>query len=161
MFHRFPNDGGGSVLPRASSTPSMMPPRRRVDWAILSLSIIAVFFGTVMPQAAVAWLRVHVPFFALIWDSLDALLPWFNPLHIILYAWVAALWRALTPRWSRWWIVLLGGAFAAISESLQLLAPGRTARISDVLNDLIGIAIGLILVALIRRAWPTHRAARN
>jgi len=128
---------------------------------ILLVSLIAVFVGTVAPQSAIAWMRVQVPLFALIWDSLDALLPWFNPLHIILYAWVAVLVRVMTPRWSSWLIVLLGSVFAAVSETLQLLAPGRTARLSDVFNDLLGIAIGLILVAMIRRARPPRVDASN
>jgi hypothetical protein len=124
------------------------------------LSLLAIFVGTVMPQSAIAWLRVQVPLFALIWDSLDHLLPWLNPLHILLYAWISALWRLLAPRESAWSIVLAGGAFAVVSESLQLLAPGRRARISDVFNDLVGIFIGLALVALIHWMCPQKQGQR-
>ncbi len=138
-----------------------MKPGRRIAWMILGLSVIVVFVGTVVPQPVIVWLRTQVPLFALTWDSLDALLPWFNPLHIIFYAWVAALWCALAPQWSRWSIILLGGTLGLVSETLQLLAPGRTARVSDVLNDLIGLAIGLTLVGLIRRAWRPGQAPGN
>ena len=134
---------------------------RRIAWVILLVSLIAVFVGTVAPQPAIAWLRMQAPLFALIWDSLDALLPWLNPLHILLYAWLAGLCRVLSPSGSSRSILLFGSVFAAVSETLQLLAPGRTARISDVFNDVIGILIGLMLVAMIRRTGPTHVAARN
>lgn len=126
---------------------------------ILSLSFIVVFVGTVLPQPAIAWLRGQVPLFAQSWDSLDHLLPLFNPLHILLYAWIAVLWRLLAPRWSRWSILLLGGTFAGVSETLQMFAPGRTARISDVLNDVAGIVLGLVLAAVVERIGRRSRGA--
>ncbi|MEO7916077.1 MAG: VanZ family protein [Dokdonella sp.] len=117
--------------------------------------------GTVMPQSAVAWLRMKVPLFALVWDALDAVMPWFNPLHIIFYAWVAALWRLLFPKLQSTLIFCVGGICGVVSESLQLLAPGRTARVADVLNDLVGIAFGLLAVAIVHKVRISRPISRT
>lgn len=135
-------------------------PWQRVGFVALALSLLLVFVGTVLPAVAIGWLRAEAPSFALVWDWLDRQFPALNPLHILLYAWVAVLWRWLAPRWPGWMIVLLGGAFAAVSEALQGLSPGRTPRISDVLNDVAGMVLGLALATAIDgiRRRSSHRS---
>jgi VanZ family protein len=54
-------------------------------------------------------------------------------------------------------IVLTGVAFAMAVGSLQPLVAGRTARINDVFNDLVGIFIGLALVATFNRVRQRNR----
>lgn len=158
MISRFPIAGADNGVQRKLPNNEVGPKGRLIARVILILSVVAVFVGTVMPQSAVAWLRQIVPPFALIWDSLDALLPWLNPLHIILYAWVGALWRTQSPNSRIAPIFLIGGLFSVVTEALQLLAPGRTARPTDVLNNLAGIALGLILVEICRVFWSSSRA---
>lgn len=126
--------------------------RRRLGGTLLALSVLVVAVGTIVPASAIGWLRSEVPTFALLWDWLDATLPLFNPLHVMLYAWIAILWRMLAPQWPRWRIPLALAAFGVVTEAMQCFAPGRTPRVSDVLNDVLGIAIGLALVAAIDRA---------
>ena len=143
--------------PRMSSRLSLMKPARCLAWTILSMSMIVVFVGTVMPQPGIVWVRVHVPAFASFWDWIDVLLPSLNPLHIILFAWVAGLSKLLNPRWSYWSILLIGSAFGGVSEALQMLAPGRDPRISDVFNDVAGILLGLALAAIVERVRRRSR----
>lgn len=131
---------------------------RWLGFAVLGLSLAAVFVGTVVPSAAIGWIRAQIPVFASIWDSLDRLLPLLNPLHILLYAWIAVLWRLLAPGWPRWSILLLGSAFAGFTEALQILSAGRTSRFSDVINDVAGILLGLVLATIIE--WIRQRSDR-
>ena len=121
----------------------------RMGWGVLLASLLFVFAGTVAPAPVIGWLRMELPLFARCWDALDHLLPFLNPLHILLYAWIAILWRWLAQGWPGWMILLLGGGFAVVSEALQVLAPGRTPRFSDVLNDLAGMVLGLGLATAI------------
>lgn len=130
-------------------------PWQRLGMVALGLSAIAVFTGTVLPAIAIGWLRVQAPLFASTWDWLDRLLPVLNPLHILLYAWIALLWRLLAPQWPRWSILLLGSICAVTTEALQMFAPGRTPRISDALNDIAGIILGLALATII--GWARRR----
>lgn len=124
---------------------------------LLGLSLLVVSVGTLVPAPVIGWLRTQVPLFAVLWDWLDATMPGWNPLHIIFFAWIAFLWRLLAPAWRWWRIPLVLGAFGALTESLQVFAPGRTPRGSDVLNDLLGIGLGLAVTALLPRVGRYSR----
>lgn len=50
---------------------------------------------------------------------------------------------------------LLG--YGGFIELVQSQIPGRTAAWDDLLADAVGIAGGLLLAALLRRAWPGRR----
>lgn len=118
---------------------------------LLAASGVAILLGTLVPAAVIGWLRVQVPPFTAAWDWLNLSLPAFNPLHVILYAWMAMLWFLVALRGTLWHGIAVLVVFSASIEVLQLLAPGRTARLADVLNDVLGIAIGLALGAVIAR----------
>lgn len=125
--------------------------RLSVAWIVLVLSALAIVSGTLAPATAIGWLRETVPYFAALWDWLDASLPGWNPLHVILYAWLALLWWWLASGRLFWRGLLWMAGFSALSELLQRLVPGRSARLSDVLNDLLGIALGCVLALLLHR----------
>lgn len=97
------------------------------------------------------WLRTVVPGFAIAWDWLDASLPHFNPLHFIVYAWLALLWKLLAPDGSRWRMPVVLGVIGAAGEALQFFVPGRQPRLSDWASDLLGIAVGWGLAMAVRR----------
>lgn len=143
---------GALPVDDARSPRSGIHPWRIVGATVLALSLAIAVIGTDVPAHAMGWLRVHVPGFAPMWDQLDATFPALNPLHIIAYAWLALLWGILAPM--RWW--LRGGigliAIGAVAEAMQLFIPGRQARVTDALNDVLGVAIGLGIAALLRRA---------
>ncbi|HET7930109.1 MAG TPA: VanZ family protein [Rhodanobacteraceae bacterium] len=117
----------------------------------LALSLVGAVAGALVPASVMGWLRVEVPGFALAWDWLDASLPWLNPLHVIAYAWLALLWKLLAPRGS-WWrmpVVLLVVGIGC--EVLQQFVPTRQPRVTDVLSDALGIAIGWGVVMAVQR----------
>lgn len=128
---------------------------------LVMLSVAVTVAGSLMPAPVVGWLRVTVPLFALAWDKLDATFPGFNPLHIIFYAWLALTWRLLKPQWPRWRIPLILGVLGVLMEVGQLFVFEREARVSDALNDWVGIAIGLALAMLAMRLRQRQRVPRE
>lgn len=154
MSHREPHD-----TPR---------PGRWLGRWLLAGSGVAVMLGTLVPATVIGWVRVQVPLFTRTWDGLNASLPALNPLHVILYAWMAMLWFLVAPRGRLWHGIAVLAAFSVSIEALQLLVPGRNARLGDVLNDLLGFALGLALGAAIswmlrsvRRRKPTPDPAQT
>ena len=49
--------------------------------------------------------------------------------------------------------LLLGAAAGAVDECLQLFSPGRSAQVSDVLLDTLGVFVGILAVQLLCRLW--------
>mgnify|MGYP002583894157 FL=1 len=49
--------------------------------------------------------------------------------------------------------LLLGAAAGAADECLQLFSPGRSAQVSDVLLDTLGVFVGILAVQLLCRLW--------
>lgn len=115
---------------------------RHLGTVVLPLSLIGMVLGAIAPSSVMGWLRTVVPGFAPAWDWLDASLPGLNPLHIIVYAWVALLWRLVFPRGSLWRVPVVLVLVGAACEWLQRYIPTREPRLTDVLSDAIGIAIG-------------------
>lgn len=150
MLREHPPEDALSSSAHASMTPRSRR-RRRAGWVLLVLGILAVLVGTTVPASAIGWLRNEIPYFAAVADWLAAPVPGLNPLHILVFAVIACWWRMLTPRGSRWPIVLVLAALAVLTEFLQRFVPGRDPRVSDVLNDLVGVALGFALAALISR----------
>lgn len=109
---------------------------------VLPVSLVAAVTGSLVPSSVMGRLRTEVPGFARAWDWLDASLPGLNPLHIIVYAWVALLWRLVFPRGSLWRVPVVLLVVGAACEWLQQFVPTREPRWTDVLSDGIGIAIG-------------------
>lgn len=154
MSHREPHD-----TPR---------PGRWLGRWLLAGSGVAVVLGTLVPATVIGWVRVQVPLFTRTWDWLNLSLPALNPLHVILYAWMAMLWFLVAPKGKLWRGLLVLVAFSVTIEALQLLVPGRNGRLDDVLNDLLGITLGLALGAAIswmlrsvRRPKPTPGPAQT
>ncbi|MEJ5207479.1 VanZ family protein [Denitratimonas sp. CY0512] len=114
-------------------------------------SMAVVLIGMLLPASNVGWLRQQLPVLVTIWDWLNMHLPWLNPLHVLLYAWMAMLWGIALPRRGLLQGVLLLFVFSVASEALQLLAPGRNARFSDVANNGLGIILGMAFVMVLFR----------
>ena len=122
--------------------------------ACVTLVLVAVS----LPSSALAWLRrdyevIGVP---LLWlDNASESLP-MDLTHVALFGLIAFVIASLWPR-ARWWQIALPLlALAGGSELLQWLVPGRSPRLGDVLDDLIGAASGFLL-AVPFRWWLTRR----
>ncbi len=75
--------------------------------------------------------------------------------HFVEFAVLGAEWMALAHLRRRWWWALPGAVTAIVDECLQIFAPGRAPRVTDVLLDWSGYLIGAILVWGIW--WIFHR----
>jgi VanZ family protein len=62
--------------------------------------------------------------------------------HFVMFALAGAALALAIPH-HRLWLVAASALFAAIVEAIQLLVPGRHARISDFLVDTLGVWAGL------------------
>lgn len=126
-------------------------------WGVLGAAVALVVVAVALPSTALSWLRRDYEFIGrpLLWlDNTSELLP-LDLTHVALFALTGFLVAALWPR-ARWHHVAAALLALAIgSELLQFLAPGREPRIADVLDDLIGAAIGCSFALPVR--WVARR----
>lgn len=139
-------------------------PGKRPVFAAMALpagSTLIFFIGMLLPASAIGWMRTRLPLLAQFWDGLNASFPMLNPLHVLWYAWIALAWWALAARTWRWRGILFLLCLSVLGEILQQLVPGRNARMADVFNDLLGIAIGIAIGRLLLRLRErsTHQCA--
>ncbi len=123
---------------------------------------VAVLVGLVvvamlLSSAQMADLRVALPPLSNAMNWLEFLPLPFDMDHVVFFALVACALRLLLPR-VRWWWLLLGlGALAVGTELLQFASDGRTPKLQDVRDDMVGAALGLgvgaLLLAIARWVW--------
>ena len=111
-----------------------------LPYALLSLLVLALFVGTLMPGSLKSEIEGHM----------GSALPWSAMAHFVLFAAMAAL-----PVYGRWWggfagALLLALALAASTELLQLWVPGRHPLLRDGLIDLAGALVGCALQVRMR-----------
>ncbi len=68
--------------------------------------------------------------------------------HLVLFGVPTALAWWL---WPKWWIIAVAVLYAPASELLQLFVPHRSSESADMVADLLGVALGLVLAHLVRR----------
>lgn len=68
--------------------------------------------------------------------------------HVVFFAVATSLARVLLPSWPWWRVLAVAMVAAAGTEFAQYLVPGRTPRLTDVRDNMIGAGVGLVLGAL-------------
>ena len=137
----------------ATSPPEPAPPPRRATWLLwlLAASVVALLVMAELSPRGMAWMRVNLEFFN--WPMLR--IEWLelrtglNIQHILVFAWIALLLRLGWPtsQWGWPWLLILGlGIFI---ELAQFLSPGRTPRLTDIRDDLLGAGIGWCVGGLV------------
>lgn len=112
---------------------------------LLVPSVGLVLAAVLLPSRTLSWLRGK---FSVIGDVLNWVERIDTPIdltHLLLFFWVALLLGVLR-RQSSWWraaAILLGLSVA--SELVQYLVPGRHPLLTDVFDDWLGSALGIIL----------------
>ena len=123
----------------------------------LALALIGVMVSTSLPNWGVAWLRSKSMLFnQSIWFFEKMYLP-FSLAHLLVFMLLGLL-STMALGWQRWrqsWLALM--AFAALTELMQVFAPGRTPRFTDLLVDAVGISTGIGLGLLARVIWQGLR----
>ena len=113
-------------------------------WLLLAASVLTLLVMAELSPGGMAWMRVNWEFFNWPMQRVEwlELRTGLNVQHIVVFAWIAMLLRLAwpTPRW-RWpWRLIL--ALAIFIELAQFLSPGRTPRLTDIRDDLLGAGIG-------------------
>ncbi len=141
----------------------MRPSRERGNWrhglALVVLVALVVVAMTLSSQA-MAELRRAMPMLSRVMSWLEGFDTPFDLDHVAFFMLIACLARLqLRVRW--WWIVLAVAILAAGTEFLQFWVHGRTPKLLDARDDLIGGVLGLLLGAALREAWRLLRHGRN
>jgi VanZ family protein len=130
-----------SSTPRSTSATAASPPqpsaRRRRAWRIVLILLLVTigwlaFSPNPPPQADTGW------------DKMNHLLAFSVLTACACFAWAGTPWR-----FARVTLALL--AYGVFIEVVQTQIPGRSGEWPDLLADSLGIAIGLLLVALLER----------
>ncbi len=77
--------------------------------------------------------------------------------HVVVFAltvWAAGRLLAPRRRFPIGWVVLVALAHAVLIELVQIMLPGRSGELLDVLADVVGIALGVV-------AWAVERTLRR
>ncbi len=133
----------GRPAESAARTP-LLPALR---WWICGVLFLLVVVAVTLPTQTLAVLRQDFDVFGipLLWlDNVSASLP-LDLTHVALFSLVGFAMAILWPR-ARWWQLAMPLVLLSVgSELLQFWVPGREPRIGDVVDDLIGAALGYLL----------------
>ncbi len=113
-------------------------------WLLLAASVLTLLVMAELSPGGMAWMRVNWEFFNWPMSRIEwlELRTGLNVQHILVFAWIALLLRIVwpTPRWHWPWGLIMG--LAIFIELAQFLSPGRTPRLTDIRDDLLGAGIG-------------------
>jgi len=115
--------------------------------AVVLLAAFAVV-AMLLTSGQMADLRVALPRLGRVMNWLEFLPLPFATDHVVSFGLIASVFRMLLPR-TRWWWLLLGlTGLAASTELLQFGTIGRTPKLMDMRDDIIGASFGLLLGGL-------------
>lgn len=128
---------------------------------LLVATLCFIVIAVLLPNTVLAWMRIHWAWFNLPMGWIErAQLP-FNLIHGILFAGLGIAARLAFPKMRLWreagWLLL----FAATTELVQLWVPGRHARWSDFVVDLLAACFGMGLVLQLRRVFVRGTGSRS
>lgn len=122
------------------------PPTTRRAWrlaAVVAL-VAAAAVAMLMTSGQMADLRVALPPLSHLLSRLDTVPVPLDLYHVVFFALLGLALRLLLPRAPWGWLLLGLGVLAAATELLQFGTVGRTPRLVDLRDDLIGAAAGLL-----------------
>lgn len=130
---------------------SATSPRTRLGVALLALVLATVLVSVLLPNTTLAWMRENWSWFnrPMLWieDSRSM----FNLVHAILFALLGMATALALPRWRAGRVLLALLLLGLLTEGLQLLVPGRHARLSDVAVDVVAGLLGWMLARIVVR----------
>ena len=136
----------------------MQQERKRWRVAAVELLVAAVVVAMLLTSGQMSDLRRAVPPLSRAMSWLEGLPLPFDMDHVAVFAVLALVLRLLLPR-VRWWWLLLGlASLAAGTELLQFLTIGRTPKLLDARDDVVGAVAGLLAAACAIRLRGKVRA---
>ncbi len=119
--------------------------------------VTVVIIAMMLSSHAMADLRMAIPPLSRMMSWLERLETPFDMDHVAFFTVVVLLARMILPRARWWWIALVVGVLAVGTELLQFWVPGRTPKLLDVRDDLLGGAIGLLVGTGLLALWRSLR----
>ena len=126
-------------------------------WLLMGLGVAGVIVAVLLPSNVLSWLRSdYYPWIGrpLNWLD-DASTAHLDLTHVAMFGaismLVACLWPRVHARRIALWLLLL----AVATEVVQFWVPGREPMLSDVYDNLLGIALGLAVATPVR--WLRYR----
>ena len=117
------------------------------------LCVVLIVVALVLPNTTLAWLRSEYRWLGQPLNWIEHLWPAIDLVHVLLFAMLGMVAR-LALHHARVTTLVLGlVVFAALSELIQFWVPGRTVRLSDFAQDVLGGLLGLALVAAVQAGW--------
>ena len=137
-----------------SASPDRAP--RRPVWRLagVGMLVLGAVIAMLMTSGQMADLRMAVPPLSRAMNWLDLLPFGLDMYHVAFFALVGLAMRLLLPRLHWGWLLLGLGLLAAVTELLQFGTVGRTPKLVDVRDDLIGTGLGLLAGAATLRMAP-------
>ena len=122
-------------------------PRIRV---VLSIGLLVVVFVAMMLTShAMAVLRIDIPRLSEAMSWLEVMDLPFDMDHVAFFSVMTFAARLLLPGLRWWWIALAVAVLAGVTELIQFWVPGRTPKLLDARDDMVGGAAGLLVGALL------------
>ncbi len=117
------------------------------SWRLLALVVLvaAIVVAMTLSSHAMSDLRRAVPLLSRAMSWLEHFDMPFDMDHVAFFAGMTCATRLLLPRARWWWIALAAVVLAAGTEFIQFWVPGRTPKLTDARDDLIGAGLGLSL----------------
>jgi hypothetical protein len=122
------------------------------------MAVLLALVAVALSPATMAWLRSDYAWIGrpLLWlDSAST--SELDLTHVALFGGITWLLACLWPRLAWWRLLLFMLALAVVTEVVQRWVPGRTPRLTDVVDDLLGAGVGLALSLPLR--WLARRRA--
>mgnify|MGYP003583625286 FL=1 len=132
-------------------------------WLIVLLvaGVVLMFTAMLLPGAALAWFYNDAHALGRVLIGLDqTAFPFSRWFHMLVFAWLTVCLCALFPRLRYWQVTAILLGLAVAGELVQIPVPGRTAGVGDLVDDLLGIGLGLAVVAVVRRVRPGNAIRR-
>ena len=113
--------------------------------AIVLALVVVVVVAMAFTSQQMSDLRYALPLLSNAMNWLESLSTRFDMDHVAFFTAVSCVFRVLVPRLRWWWIALVVLAMAAGTELMQFWVPGRTPKLLDVRDDVIGGGLGLLI----------------
>lgn len=118
--------------------------------------------GMLLPGSAVSWLHGGDHLLGRLLRGVDPASIWISRwFHVLMFAWLVVCLCGLFPRLRGWQVAAILLGLGVVGELAQIPVPGRTAGVGDLMDDVLGIAVGLATVVAARRYRKARQQRRN
>ena len=130
---------------------------KRLRTALLTLAAFMLLIAVALPSRELSRLRSGQRWFGVPLNHLEHLWPGVDLVHVTMFLLLGWLTALALPKLGTARAFMWLAAVAAASEIAQFWVPGRTPRLSDLMLDMVGALVGVVSVALVRRALSRLR----